>query len=303
MASNDYDDLLETFMTNSSKIYNSSSSANQENSNAQEEKGDNMSKYRTSGGRNKIAIFFEVIAAIAAIVTIIGFTINYTIDFALTTKTEGNCTEYVFSKSGMDIKNASATLYYIVEFPINDSDDSIDYLYNSLTTSYDSSNCTFRYEIPVDYNEKVLCEAFGYMYYDTTNPYNIPKLSTYIKVEYEIALLPNVPLRKWYRVSYEKDTRYLYPHNRKYVNKVIDYYDENQYTNLMDFYNKNKADLGYISSSDEEIMVIPINKNIDDMIAWINETRVRPLSKTEKEGLVALYKYNANLEDYEGDEK
>lgn len=282
-------------MNNASKAYEPYFSNNQE------EKGDNDMPVRTNGGQKKITIFFEVLAAIAAIATIIGFVINYTIDFALTTKTEGNYTEYVFNKSGMDIKNANSTLYYIVEFPINDSEDSVDYLYKSLTSIYDSSNCTFRYELPVDYSETVFCEALSYMYYDTANPYNIPKISTYIKVEYEISLIPNIPLSKWYRVSYEKDTRYLYPHNRKTIKRIVDSYDENQYLNLLDFYNKNKGDLGYASSNNEEITFVTNEKSIDDMIEWINANRVKPLTKIEEDELTEIYKYHANLQEYEND--
>lgn len=296
MVSYDYDDLLESFMNNSSKAYEPYFNNNQE------EESDNMS-LKTVGTtvRRKIAVFFEVLAAIAAVFTIIGFIINYNIDFALTTKTEGNYTEYIFSKSGMDIKNANATLYYVAEFPVNESKDSIDYLYESVTSNYDSSNCTFRYEFPVNHNETIFCEALSYMYYDTANPYNIPKISTYIKVEYEISLIPNIPLSKWYRVSYEKDTRYLYPHNRKTIKRIVDSYDENQYLNLLDFYNKNKGDLGYASSNNEEITFVTNEKSIDDMIEWINANRVKPLTKIEEDELTEMYKYHANLQEYEND--
>lgn len=297
MASKDYDDLLHSFMNNSAKAYEPYFS------NAQEEKGDNDMAVKTVNPDRpkKITIFFEIIAALAAIFTIIGFVINYTIDFALTTKENGNYTEYVFNKSGMDIKNANATLYYIVEFPINNSEESISYLYKSLTSSYDSGDCVFQYKLPVNHNEEIFCEALSYMYYDMSNPYNIPKLSTYIKIDYEISLIPNIPLSKWYRVEYESNTRYLYPHMRKPIKEVIGFYDENRYINLLDFYNKNKASLEYPSANNEEITYITSEKSIDNMIEWINETRVKPLTKIEEDDLMARYEHHANLQEYENE--
>lgn len=270
MSSNNYDDLLETFMNQSSKAYenNYSDDNNKETI--------TVKKKKEWGKSFFIAVIVPLMCLFLAIIDIIpGIRADFSMQYVEDTSS------YVIIEQGSDIKNSNADLFIVVVFHNRAGDNEYIYLYNcNYSAKYDQLNRTYTFEILREDVERIFCEAMSYLYYDTSDMNFYPEIRFYFHVNYDLAHFPIHKWRKWCKYEngetndilnfvFDKDVRCIKSTNEQYNISLLEFYksishniDENiQGDTVYDF---------------------EIPENIDELIIWINNNRVKKLTSKEE---------------------
>lgn len=200
---------------------------------------------------------------------------NFIAEQAILKTNDDNFYRYVYIyNTKSELKNANATMYYIMHFfGYNDTEKEFVY-YSSSEHNFDVKNKRFSfYENPEErYNS--LGEAFMYVYEDTRDLELLPKIEIYIEINYDNFL--NIHKRNIYKLENnnlielkdeeEKITLYfLYTSvENKFYNTIWEFYDS-QRSNLGIYHTSNRE------SSGEKEAIEKFNCS-DDFIEYIDKT-------------------------------
>lgn len=274
---NEYDDLLESFLNDSNTVYFDSKCGDDEVK---------KTNYQNSVKNKGKLSFGHIITIIVPIITLITFMLTYYfVDFTLVYNENTTC--YELYEHGTTIKNAHSIMYYIVEFNTEDDSETLDYIYDAFYSDYNNVSSLFTFDVSEELCEKVFCEAMSYMYLDTSEPYNAPKIRRFVQVNYEIIFLPNITFTKWYEIR-GNNTKLIFPFISRNIKKTLKNYNETSDNHsLFQFY------YNYISkknnSNQEDVL---IKNDIDELLSWINKTRAQPLNSNEESKLYEFYENN-----------
>lgn len=282
MASKDYDDLLESFFSNSQQVYN-------EDRNKEEKSMSGENKMAKSNYRSKklskkshktwVSITSLVVAIIAFLVPYIF--VDFTMDFEASPET------YLLLQNGATIKNSTAEVYYVVRVPCEDSKKSVEFIYSTYLSQFSPSEKVYKFDVGEAIRKQAFLEVMTYLYYDTSNPYVYPNVDVYIKLTYELPFIHIIDFHKWYKIT-DAETKYVNAFSSYKIDRLMKTQGAVKESEFFEYYIALRQIINPDFADDELIEQTP-KENISDLINWINYYRVKPISDKERKRLRQLY--------------